>query len=44
MKTDTRCKEIFTMEPVIGYSKDKTIGDIIIRSRLPQDYIAKVDP
>lgn len=44
MKTDTRCKEIFTSEPIIAYSKDKSIGDMIIRSRLPQEYIAKVDP
>lgn len=36
--------EIFTSEPIIAYSKDKSIGDVIIRSRLPQDYTAKVDP
>ena len=44
MKTDTRCKEIFTSEPVVAYSKHKSIGDMIIRSRLPQEYTAKVDP
>ncbi|XP_062596133.1 mitogen-activated protein kinase kinase kinase 2-like [Saccostrea cucullata] len=27
METDTRCKEIFTSEPIIAYSKDKSIGD-----------------
>lgn len=42
MKTNTRCKKKFTS--IIGYSKDKNIGDILIRSRLPKDYMAKVDP
>lgn len=43
-KPDTRCKEILTSEPIINaYCKDKSIGDMTIRSRLPSEYIAKVD-
>lgn len=37
------CKEILSSEPIIAYSKDKIIGDVIIRSHLRQDYTAKVD-
>lgn len=44
IKPDTRCKEILTSEPIINaYCKDKSIGDMTIRSRLPSEYIAKVD-
>lgn len=41
MKKNTKCKEIFTSEPI---SEDKSIGNMTIRSHLPQEYTAKVDP
>ena len=30
MQTDTRCKELFTSEPIIAYSKEKSIGEIFL--------------
>lgn len=34
LKNDEICKELFTNEPIIAYSKHKNIGEMIIQSRL----------
>lgn len=34
LKNDEICKELFTKEPIIAYSKHKNIGEMIIQSRL----------
>lgn len=43
MEKKLRCKKKFKSKPIIADSKGKGVGEIIIRSCLPQDYTAKVE-